>query len=61
MRRLREADVDRRDRRGVRAMGERGFMHKLRSAIDGERVYTQTYFDCGSALDKQDFGNTDVT
>lgn len=26
-----------RDRRGVRVMGERGFMHKLRSTIDGHR------------------------
>lgn len=37
MRRLREVDTDRRNRRGVRVMGERGFMHKLRSAIDGHR------------------------
>lgn len=53
-----------RDRRGVRVMGERGFMHKLRSTIDGHRegcVRLCIYFDCSNALDKQDFGNTDVT
>lgn len=35
--RLREEDarIERDCRRGVRAKGERGFMHKLRSAIDG--------------------------
>lgn len=50
------------DRRGMRVMGERGFMHKLRS-IDGHRqgcVCLCIYFDCSNALDKQDFGNTSV-
>lgn len=53
-----------RDRRGVRVMGERGFMHKLRSTIDGHRgdcVRLCVYFDYSNALDKQDFGNTNVT
>lgn len=53
-----------RDRRGVRVMGERGFMHKLRSTIDGHRgdcVCLCVYFDYSNALDKQDFGNTNVT
>lgn len=35
MRRLREVDADRRDWRAVRVVSERGFMHELRSAIDG--------------------------
>lgn len=53
-----------RDRRGVRVMGERGFMHKLRSTIDGHRgdcVCLCVYFDYSNALDKQDFGNTNAT
>lgn len=58
-------DADRRDRRGVRVVGTRGFMHKLRSAIDEAprricaRVHVHFYFV--GAFDKQDFGNTDVT
>jgi len=49
-----------RDRRGVRVMGERGFMHKLRSTIDGQQVCL-CILRRSNALDKQDFGNTNVT
>lgn len=56
-------DTDRRNRRGVRVMGERGFMHKLRSAIDGHReeCIRISRLCVSDALDKQDFGNTHVT
>lgn len=52
-------NTDRQAWRGVRVVSERGFMHKLRSAIDGHsKEDAYVYFDFVSAFDKRDFGVT---